>query len=45
LAKVLQSVFNTMMNLLTSATLVLTSHNETHLRAGEYPNIHLAKVS
>jgi len=36
------NVVNVVKNLLASVTLVLESHGETHWRASEYPNIHLA---
>jgi len=35
--------FNTVRKLLTSDTLVLKSHDETHSRASENPNVHLEK--
>jgi len=37
------NVFNIVRKLLTSDTLVLSSHAETHLVASESPNVHLAK--
>jgi len=37
------NIFNVERNLLTSATLVFKSHDETHLIAEKYPNVHLAK--
>ena len=37
------NVFNTVKKLLTSAASIIESHDETHLSAREYPNVHLAK--
>ena len=37
------NVLNIERKLLTSATLVFKSHDETHSIASEYPNVHLAK--
>ena len=37
------NIFNVESNLLTSATLVFKSHDETHWVASGYPNVHLAK--
>ena len=37
------NIFNVECKLLTSATLVFKSHDETHSIASEYPNVHLAK--
>jgi len=37
------NAFNVVKKLFTSATLVLKSYDETHLRTNVQPNVHLAK--